>query len=237
MKAEEKPKYVSELREIISKLDIAKLISLPDQSITDQGVLRAKAIFTNFDHGTGEKLEALINEFLEVARAGKRTDHIRNLANDIKNFIIQKTEEIDVYGIRVEEKSFLDTLSNLKGVQKLINDGLARPEEKTGVLEDAKQKAKLFQDELYRRKAEKIGKITIWSKETHDGFVAPDENSQIEPWINLFADYLGQSKIKRRLEGEGLWIQSNIEGEDEHLFVGKKNGKKDKVHLVVDGGT
>jgi len=237
MKTEDKPKYVSELREIIYKLDIAKLISSPDQSITGQGILRAKAIFTNFDHGTGEKLETLINEFLEVARAGKRIDHIRNLANDIRNFIIKKTEEMDVYVIEPDDKPLFDVLDNLKKIQKLIAEGLARPEEKQQVLSDAKQKAKLFQDELYKRRAEKIEKKTLWSKQTHDGFVASDEGSQLQPWIDLFENYLGQSKIKRRLEKEGLWIQSNIEGEDEHLFVGKKDGAKDKVHLVIDGGT
>lgn len=104
MKVEDKQKYVSELKEIILRLNIDKLISSPDQSITDQGILRAKAIFTNFDHGTGEKLEVLVDEFLEVARPGKRIDHIRNLASDIKNFIIKKTEEMDVYNIEAEPK-------------------------------------------------------------------------------------------------------------------------------------
>ena len=204
MKAEDKPKYVSELREIISKLDINNLISSPDESITDQGVLRAKAIFTNFDHGTGEKLEALINEFLEVARAGKRIDHIRNLANDIKNFIIKKTEEMDVYVIESDDKPLFEVLDNLKKIQKIIAEGLARPEEKRQAIEDAKHKSQLFQDELYKRRAEKIGKQTIWSKETRDGFVAQDESSQLQPWIDLFENYLGQSKIKRRLENEDL---------------------------------
>lgn len=237
MKAEEKPKYVLELRGIISRLDIGKLISSPDQSITDQGILRAKAIFTNFDHGTGGKLEVLINEFLEVARAGKRADHIRNLANDIGNLVIKKTEEMDVYIIEPEEKPLLEALGNLKKIQKLIAEGLARSEEKQQVFEDVKQKAQLFQDELYKRKAEKIGKITIWSKQTHDGFVASDESSQLQPWIDLFENYLGQGKIKKRLENEGLWVQSNIQGEDEHLFIGKRDGSKDKVHIVIDSGT
>jgi len=237
MKAEEKPKYLADLRGIISKLDVNKLISSPDQSITDQGILRAKAIFTNFDYGTGEKLEALINEFLEVARVGKRADHIRNLANDIRNFIIKKTEEMDVYVIEPDDKSLFEVLENLKKTQKLITEGLARPEEKQQTLENAKQKAQLFQDELYKRRAEKIGKQTIWSKETRDGFVASDESSQLQPWIDLFENYLGQNKIKRRLKNEGLWVQSSIQGEDEHLFIGKRDGSKDKVHMVIDGGT
>ncbi len=99
MKAAEKPKYISELREIISKLNIDKLVATPDDAVVDQGIMRAKAIFTNFDFGMGEKLQKLTEEFLEVARAGKRIEHIQNLARDIRNLIIQQTEDMDVYVI------------------------------------------------------------------------------------------------------------------------------------------
>lgn len=146
MKAEDKPKYLTELREIISRLDADKLIASPDNEINNQGVRRAKAILTNFDFGDGQHFETIINEFLEVARAGKRIDHIRNLAHDIVNYIIQKAEDIDVY------------------------------------------------------------------------FIEP-------------------VKIKRRLENEGLWVKSKIQGKDEHLFVGEKDGKPDKVHLIFDSET
>jgi len=146
MKAEDKPKYLTELRKIISKLDADKLITSPDNEINNQDIRRAKAILTNFDFGDGQRLETTINEFLEVARAGKRIDHIRNLAHDIVNYIIQKTEDIDVY--------------------------------------------------------------------------------VIEP-----------VKIKRRLESEGLWVESKIQGKDEHLFIGERNGKSDKVHLILDDET
>lgn len=99
MKAAEKPKYISELREIISKLNVDKLVAIPDDAVVDQGIMRAKAIFTNFDFGMGEKLQKLTEEFLEVARARKRTEHIQNLAKDIRNLIIQQTEDMDVYVI------------------------------------------------------------------------------------------------------------------------------------------
>ncbi|MDO8657292.1 MAG: TIR domain-containing protein [Candidatus Levybacteria bacterium] len=47
----------------------------------------------------GEKLQKLIEEFLEVARARKREEHIQNLAKDVRNLIIQQTEDMDVYVI------------------------------------------------------------------------------------------------------------------------------------------
>lgn len=111
MKAQEKPKYISELREIISKLNVDRLIATPDDAVVNQGVMRAKAIFTNFDFGMGEKLQKLMEEFLEVARAGKRPEHIHNLAKDIRNLIIQQTEDMDVYVIdpQIVEDQIKDT--------------------------------------------------------------------------------------------------------------------------------
>lgn len=194
MKATEKPKYVSELREIISRLNVDKLLSTPDDAVVGLGIIRTKAIFINFDFGTGEKLQKLIDEFLEIARAGKRPDHARNLANDIKNFITQKTEEMDVYVIEPDEKPLLETLGNLRRIQKLIESGLARNEEKTQIIQEAKERSRLFKDDIYQRKAEKLSKQTVWSKQTHDGFVAADEFGQLTPWIELFEDYLGESK-------------------------------------------
>ncbi len=49
--------------------------------------------------------------------------------------------------------------------------------------------------------------------------------------------YTRSSKNKRRLEKEDLWVQSNIDGEDEHIMIGKKDHTGDKSHLIVDGET
>jgi len=87
MKAENKQKNILELRDIISKIDIEKLIESPDKALINQGIFRAEAIITNFNYSSGERLKVLIKEFLEVARAEKRDKHARNLANDIKNSI------------------------------------------------------------------------------------------------------------------------------------------------------
>ncbi|MCK5061197.1 hypothetical protein KAR28_01445 [Candidatus Parcubacteria bacterium] len=44
-------------------------------------------------------------------------------------------------------------------------------------------------------------------------------------------------KLKNKLKDENFWMQSNIEGKDEHLFIGKRDGLSDKVHLIVDQET
>lgn len=119
MKAEEKPKYVSELRGIISRFNVDKLVSSPDDALVDQGIMKAKAIFTYFDYGNGEKLQNLIEGFLEVARAGKRPEHSRNLAKDIKNLIIQQTEDMDIYVI--DPQIVEDQVKNIDRSEKIIS--------------------------------------------------------------------------------------------------------------------
>lgn len=100
MTEKERKKAVKELREeIIPIIRVNNLINNPDKNIKGQGILRAKAIFTNFDYSDGQRLEELIQEFLGVARAGVRHNHIKNLANDINNFIVGKTEEMNFYVI------------------------------------------------------------------------------------------------------------------------------------------
>lgn len=109
-------------------------------------------------------------------------------------FIGQKIEEMDIYVIETDEKPLLATLGNLRKTQKLIQEGLARNEEKTQVVQEVQEKSKLFKDDIYKRKAEKLSKQTIWSKQTRDGFVATDEYEQLTPWIELLEDYLGEDK-------------------------------------------
>lgn len=52
----------------------------------------------------------------------------------------------------------------------------------------------------------------------------------------LFEQYF-RTKVKRQLENEKLWVESRVDGEDTHFFVGEKSGSGEKVHLISDGGT
>ena len=47
----------------------------------------------------------------------------------------------------------------------------------------------------------------------------------------------GNQKLKHKLKDENFWIQSNIDGKDEHLFIGKRNNPEGKVHLIIDSET
>jgi len=95
---------IKELRGIINNLKPRNLVNNPDKNIKRQKVYRAKALIKSFDPREGKKLNKIIKDFLEVARAGIRKQHINHLAHDIKNFIIEKTEEIETYNFKNDKK-------------------------------------------------------------------------------------------------------------------------------------
>ncbi len=59
------------------------------------------------------------------------------------------------------------------------------------------------------------------------------------PLINILEQYLAEKTIKKRLEIEGLFIESRQQGEggDEHLIIGEKDGTGEKAHVVIDSAT
>lgn len=82
------------------------------------------------------------------------------------------------------------SLVELYRVRALVEQGLAKPEEKSGALQSAYGLSDKFSEELLRRKAQKLIRTTIWTKSTHDGFVAQDEASQLDPWIAVLEEAL-----------------------------------------------
>jgi len=44
-------------------------------------------------------------------------------------------------------------------------------------------------------------------------------------------------KIIKTLKSNDYWIRSSIDGKDEHLFIGKRDKTKEKVHLIFDRET
>lgn len=76
---------------------------------------------------------------------------------------------------------------------------------------------------------------TLWSNE--DEYPLEGAKKYLQPWIDIFEQYLGSKTIKKRLENEDYWIETRTHGEDEHIFVGKRNGTKDKAHIIIDGRT
>jgi hypothetical protein len=73
---------------------------------------------------------------------------------------------------------------------------------------------------------------TLWS--TTDGYPMGGEE-WIQPWIDFFNKYLGEKTIKRRLKTEEYWLESRLDGEDEHILIGKRNENGKKAHIIIDG--
>jgi len=100
MNEKQRKKEVKRLKkQIIPKIKARNLAIQPEKNLELQGVYEAKAIFTNFDYGTGKALGEKIQKFREAWNTEGRTDHTVGLGNDIKSYIIEKTEEMAIYRI------------------------------------------------------------------------------------------------------------------------------------------
>lgn len=99
MKAEDKPKYVQESRELLDSINIDTLIDDPNSFQEIKKISRLIAIFTNFSYNDGQGLRRLLFEFQKRARRSSSVGTIRNRAMDMMQFIDQKIEEMDIYVI------------------------------------------------------------------------------------------------------------------------------------------
>lgn len=127
-------------------------------------------------------------------------------------------------------------IKEIKKVQSLIEQGLAKPDEKQGAFVIAKEATGLFTNDIFKRKAEKLGRVTVWSMQSKDGFVPANEAKQLDPWIALLEEHNEARKIKAELSSDKVHIQSVVDGEDQHIFITEK-GSTEHTHLILDSGT
>lgn len=127
-------------------------------------------------------------------------------------------------------------LKEIRRIQNLIREGLAKPNEKAEAFRLAKEACSLFTDDILKRKTEKLGKVTVWNQQTRDGFVSAGEAGQLDSWIALIEEFKEGRKIKAELSSEKTNIQSIVDGEDQHILITEK-GSGEHVHLILDGGT
>jgi hypothetical protein len=59
----------------------------------------------------------------------------------------------------------------------------------------------------------------------------------IEPFYKILEQYLGGKTVKDRFSNDDFFVESRIQGEDEHIFIGNKDGTDKKSHLIIDGVT
>jgi len=111
-----------------------------------------------------------------------------------------------------------------RGIIKALEDFLDLHLNQDDILSLEYQKFKKTQAKRFR---------AIWD---HDGYPI-DGQIQIRPWKDFFERYITNKKIINRLEDENLWVESRAQGKDQHLFIGNKDDKTKKVHLIIDNGT
>lgn len=130
------------------------------------------------------------------------------------------------------------TLKELKKIKELIRKGIARPVEKEGAFNLAKKTVGFFTEEIFKRKAEKVSKIAIFSGKNKGGneFVPSDEANQLDDWINLFEEFKDSRKTKTEISNDKVHINSVIDGEDQHIFITDKDSNE-HTHLILDWGT
>lgn len=75
---------------------------------------------------------------------------------------------------------------------------------------------------------------TWWSTEG-TGYPIESPWGKIEPFLGILQQHEAEKTVKKRLESEGLFVESRSQGEDQHLIIGKKDGSSNKAHIIIDG--
>lgn len=76
---------------------------------------------------------------------------------------------------------------------------------------------------------------TWWSNS--NGYPIDNPWGKIQPFLDILQQHEAEKTIKRRLETEGLFVESRSQGEDQHLLIGLRDGSADKAHIIIDGKT
>jgi hypothetical protein len=133
MKAEDKPRYVQEARELFESINIEELISSPNNLQEIKKINSLIAIFTNFSSNDGQDLRNLFLEFQKWARAGERKEHIQNCASDMMQFVDQKIKDMIVYPIEpvmkneaILDEPILTATKHILPFQRLSADDFVR---------------------------------------------------------------------------------------------------------------
>lgn len=125
MKAQDKPKFVREARELFDSINLDALIANPNTFQEINKINRLIAIFTNFSYNDGQELRKLFLVFQKWARSSTHVGTTKNRAVDMMQFIGQKIEEMDIYVIDEPIKRNQDRIiTNLKNEKLWVRSSL-----------------------------------------------------------------------------------------------------------------
>lgn len=125
MKAEDKPGYVKEARQLLSSIELDYLIANHSDLKEIGKINRLIAIFTDFSSNDGQELKRLFQEFQKWARRSTSVGTIKNRAIDVLQFIGQKIEDMDIYVIKDPIKQQQERIvKNLKNEKYWVRSSL-----------------------------------------------------------------------------------------------------------------
>jgi hypothetical protein len=139
-----------------------------------------------------------------------------------------------VVGNNMEEKELLKLIkSKYAAIQNNLLETIKVEEIKT--VTETLLDQKLIGDDLLSLQYKKFKsgsqkRPTLWSD--RKGLYPSNGLEYLNNWFEFLKQYLENKRIKNRLENEGLWVQSHIENNEEHLFIGEKNDKNQHIHII-----
>jgi hypothetical protein len=137
--------------------------------------------------------------------------------NDVIKLIKSKQEAIDMDLLLAKDlQEFILTLERFLDANLQGDD----------ILSLEYKKFKLTEAKRYR---------AAWS--TSSGYPAEKSSQQVHPWVEFFEKFIAKKTLVGRLEDQNLWVESRTQNGNQHLLVGEKDNKGEKVHIVIDSGT
>jgi hypothetical protein len=86
---------------------------------------------------------------------------------------------------------------------------------------------------------QKLKRSKMWTWWTNRaGYPAGNPwQDMFRPFLNILEQYLAEKTIKERIDSKDFFVESRIQGEDQHIFIGDRKSNGDKAHITIDGKT
>jgi hypothetical protein len=169
-----------------------------------------------------------------------RSQYLKELENRkrILNGLLSEITESKPITV-VSEKTDKSVLKEIWSKESALRENLLNTSEVQILYDRLIQhlKVTLIMDSLPGLRFRKLQTVrqTWWS--TENGYPYSAAWSSFQPYLDLLSQHEAEKTIKKRLETEGLFVESRSQDEDQHLLVGKRNGTSEKAHLIIDGKT
>jgi hypothetical protein len=232
---------LSKLKEQISKIDTLRGIENwgPEYQIWEQSTEKlVRQIFGGDGLNLFKQQRTMTTSYIDPSF--NRSQYLKELDNRkrILNGLLSEVKE-SLPIVVSSEKTDKSVLKEIWAKETAIKENLLTTSEvqvlHEGLIEHLK--VTLSPDSLPGLRFRKLQTVRqIWWS-TEDGYPYPAAWPSFQPYLDLLSQHEAEKTIKKRLETEGLFVESRSQGEDQHLLIGKRDGTSEKAHLIIDGKT